>query len=844
MIMKLPVYLRQSWQIMLKDRQYSLIYIIGVALSMAVVTVFLMLVTMMVGDVYPEKHRGRILVLDRVVYENPSEDYFNASNVPADLARFIKESQLDGTDAVSLVKRSSATVPVMVRDKSVLYAGARYVDEDFWKVFDFDFLAGRPFSVEDTAGPEAVISSTLAQRCFGTDEAVGRVLTVSGQPVTVRGVVRDVSVMAMETDAEIWLTMDMSEPKLAECILFSAVSRRQVKDVQAAVREVLEQYNDLQDNGSMRVLQDEMIPESIQMQSVGSLGSFISTVIVVLILILIIPAVNLCGMVSSSLSERFSEFGVRKSYGAPFQAMSVQIFSENLLLTLIGGVLGYLISFALFDSISFYFSEAVIGFGAGGAAKDVDLVYPAEPFFRPGIYLLIFAAVVLLNTFASVQPVMKVLRKGSVSLLRDNDASAPSRRCRGLWLVIEASLVVAIGWLAGNPVLMNAMRRCIVPMGWEPDRVVSLPVISLAASDAASASGESPDEKLQADFRRIGQSIASLDGVESMTPSTQNFPGNMLCPSLQVFKDTLKRFNATCYTAGYGSDFMDVFGIKTVIPDGNTSRTAGSLGSIVISEDLAAEFFPEDSPVGKTLYVADWGGEPVRKTVTGVMARQKRNAVYLPEPAIVLSIPEFPSEDIRQSRCCWHVRVSKGTDVRKFIEELDSYMAEQGLFGELSVGDAYLLRDDIERIPKLSRTPNLIILCYLLLNLVLGALSHYMLQTRRRIDEYGVRIAMGSSPGRLRRNTVAGSIGLSTLAVGIGLLVVFNVRMLRQIHYDYSYLPEATLAPWPILTSPFLSALMVTLVVAAVIFVVNALAALVSVWKVSGMRPSEALREE
>ena len=35
MIMKLPVYFRQSWQIMLKDRQYSLIYIIGVALSMA-----------------------------------------------------------------------------------------------------------------------------------------------------------------------------------------------------------------------------------------------------------------------------------------------------------------------------------------------------------------------------------------------------------------------------------------------------------------------------------------------------------------------------------------------------------------------------------------------------------------------------------------------------------------------------------------------------------------------------------------------------------------------------------------------------------------------------------------
>ena len=42
MIMKLPVYFRQSWQIMLKDRQYSLIYVVGVALSMAFVMAFLM----------------------------------------------------------------------------------------------------------------------------------------------------------------------------------------------------------------------------------------------------------------------------------------------------------------------------------------------------------------------------------------------------------------------------------------------------------------------------------------------------------------------------------------------------------------------------------------------------------------------------------------------------------------------------------------------------------------------------------------------------------------------------------------------------------------------------------
>ena len=844
--MKLPVYIRQSWQIILKDKRYSLIYITGVALSMALVTVFLMVLTMLLGDIYPERHRGRILVMDRVLYANPSEGSVNTSISSApELVRFIKESHIEGADAVSVMKKMSDNIPVMVRDKAVLYADARYVDGDFWKVFDFDFISGGPFGHGNVEGLEVVISSTLAQKCFGTEEAVGRVLTVRGRPVTVCGVVRDVSAMAMTTDAEIWLTMDMSEPKLAECVLFSAVSRRHVKDVQAAVRAVLEQYNDLQTDESMRILPDDMLPESIQKRQTGSLGQFISNISLIVVIILLIPAVNLCGMVSSSLRERLSEFGVRKSYGAPFRAMSVQIFSENLLLTLIGGVLGYLISFALFDSISFYFSETVIGFGAGGAAKDVDLVYPVEPFFRPGIYLLILAAVLLLNTFSSVQPVFRVLRRDSVSLLRDNDATVASSRRRGVWLVVEVLLVVVIGWLMGSPVIMNAVRRCVVPMGWEPDRVVCVPVHSLAAFDAAYSPDGNADERLRDDFERIGWSIAALDGVEAVTPSMQDFPGSLRSSMLQVFADTLRKFNTTCYTARYGSDFMEVFGIKTVVSGGNPAQTEGSLDGIVISEDLAEEFFPEGKPVGKSLYVADWGGEPVRKTVSGVMFRQKPHApVYIPQPAVVVSVREFPVDNIRLGGCCWHVRVSKGTDMRKFIQTLDSRMAEHGLFGELAAGGAYSLRDEIERIPKISRAVPLIVLCYLLLNLILGALSHYMLQTRRRIDEFGVRIAMGSSPGRLRRDIVTGSLCLSALSVGIGLLVVFNMRMLRQIQYDYSYMPEATLAPWPVLTSPFLSALMVTLVVAAVVFAVNALAALVSVWKVSGMRPSEALREE
>ena len=89
--MKLPVYFRQSWQIMLKDRQYSLIYIIGVALSMAFVMAFLMYVLMSSSGIYPEKHRSRMLILSNVTLEDAEGKPRMSTMVSGRLAQLIEE---------------------------------------------------------------------------------------------------------------------------------------------------------------------------------------------------------------------------------------------------------------------------------------------------------------------------------------------------------------------------------------------------------------------------------------------------------------------------------------------------------------------------------------------------------------------------------------------------------------------------------------------------------------------------------------------------------------------------------------------------------------------------------
>ena len=369
--------------------------------------------------------------------------------------------------------------------------------------------------------------------------------------------------------------------------------------------------------------------------------------------------------------------------------------------------------------------------------------------------------------------------------------------------------------------LLNGVRRHAVPTGWDPDRIVCVPVSSLSASAAAYSPEASEDEVLLEDFLRMGRVLAALDGVEALTPASLFFPGSDSETRMTVYADTSVKIQAACFLKELGSDFMDVFGFRVLAPEGGVRPADEGTGTVIISEDLAEALFPGSDPVGQTLYLANNSSPAAPRTVAGVIQRQKVRTM---------------------------MRLSQDTDMRQFIEQFNYGAASRTSFGNLRVGLSYPVTKVMDSYG--GRELETILLSYLLLNLILGAFSHYTLQTRRRADEFGVRTAMGSTPGRLRRDVALRSLRLAALSVGLGLFVVLNIILFRGRDVVYigqinmPVLPESSLAPWPVLTSPFLSALMVTLVVAAVVFAVNALAALVSVWKVSRMRPSEALREE
>ena len=72
----------------------------------------------------------------------------------------------------------------------------------------------------------------------------------------------------------------------------------------------------------------------------------------VALLFMALPAINLMNLNLSRILERASEIGVRKSFGATSRNLVGQFVTENVVLSLVGGALGFLLSIAVLQAIN------------------------------------------------------------------------------------------------------------------------------------------------------------------------------------------------------------------------------------------------------------------------------------------------------------------------------------------------------------------------------------------------------------------------------------------------------------------------------------------------------------
>src|SRR5262245_21171912 len=238
-------------------------------------------------------------------------------------------------------------------------------DGEFWEILTFRFLEEGPLTVQDEKNRNfvAVINEATREKFFGHESAVGKTIEADGQNFRIVGVVENVPYLRPVPFADIWVPISTLKNDAYRNEMMgnfqSIYLARSESDFQAIRDEFKSRLNRIEFpdpkawnsmTGQLDTYFEALSRELVgfrddgMRERVSRPGRLLAAMAIIAILFMLLPTVNLININVSRILERASEIGVRKAFGASSGTLVGQFVIENVLLTLIGGAAGFLLS--------------------------------------------------------------------------------------------------------------------------------------------------------------------------------------------------------------------------------------------------------------------------------------------------------------------------------------------------------------------------------------------------------------------------------------------------------------------------------------------------------------------
>lgn len=420
--------IRQAFTILKQNPLLSTISILGTAFAITMIMAIVITWQTKYADLEPEVNRSRCLYFSAMHVQGKENKDWNNFGKPS--AAFMKEciQPLPEVEACTAFSTADVALVSLTDGNNRLKVDAMSTDPDFWKIFKLQFLDGKSFTEAERGGDmqSVVISASVARKLFGTTEAAGRQMLLNREVVRIIGVVKDVSVTAKDAYAQVWSMYHSNELNVTGWWSYNgnrtiAVLARTPDDFPAIKQGVEKRVKDVNAGLEQRQIDIMEQPDNI-VAHVNHVWSNIGPNLpmlylqygIALFIILLVPSLNLCGLSNSRMQQRVSELGVRKAFGATDSTLVRQILNENLVLTLIGGVVGLIFSYlAVYAMRTWLFTNS----DNIGTAGDFSLSMGA--LFSPAVFVLAFVFCLLINLLSAGLPAWLATRRTIVDSLND-----------------------------------------------------------------------------------------------------------------------------------------------------------------------------------------------------------------------------------------------------------------------------------------------------------------------------------------------------------------------------------------------------------------------------------------
>jgi predicted permease len=462
--------------------------------------------------------------------------------------------------------------------------------------------------------------------------------------------------------------------------------------------------------------------------------------------VLLIACANVANLLLARAAARQREFAVRLAVGAGRTRLIRQLLTESVLLASLGGIAGVLLA---------WWGSRLLLLMASARAEALPLdVTPNARILGFTLLASLLSAVIF-----GTAPALRAARIEPNAALKGGKGAAQttSQSPIGKALVVAQvalSLVLLVGAGLFVRTLINLQN---VPTGFRQENVMlfQLYTFMLGYEDAQYAPL----------MREIEEKVKAVPGVQAASFST--FVFNQDQWTSRVFTDGPEppEGQRSVRQSLVGTDYFTTMGIPLIAGRSfGPHDTATSPKVAVISETMAARFFPNGSALGKRFGTSERPQKEfeivgvVKDAKYGVVAEQLRPMAYYPHAQMPQPLSNFV------------VRFSVAPEaivpqVRQAIRQVNR---------NLPVDEVVSLSEYIGRSLTLQRLVARLASFFGLLALLLACVGLYGVLSyavARRTNEIGIRIALGAQSRDVLWLVLREALTLTLIGVGIGLAV-------------------------------------------------------------------------
>lgn len=687
-----------------------------------------------------------------------------------------KKGSLSGGTMSDLRERqhSFSTLGAFQQSRDVTYIDqtpqimkAMFVEPALFRTLGVSPIRGRNFTDEEAQHDTALfalVSYGTWQRTFGGDaNLIGRVIRVNGFPRTVVGVLPR-SFVPPEGEADFYFPFNVAS------MLRNPISARgshslgaigRLKpgvSVDAAHRELTSIGDELEKLYPKDNLGIGLDGTSLRDAMVGDTRTPLIVLLGSASLVLLIMCANLAGALLSRTISRRREFAVRAALGAGRGRLVRQLLTESVALAITGAVLGLLL--------------ASVGLGLVRQLAATTLPSYANLSLDAGAVGVTFVLALLTGIAFGVGPALAVGRADPQGTLREQTRGASesrrTRRMRGVLVAGQIALCVSL--LAAAGLLTRSLWTMMTaPAGFNPDHLltfrIQLPNVKY------------PSAKSNIQFNdQFLQSLRALPGVQSASttsylPTAVRNSNGLVIQAAPWGPNEPVPFILTDIVT---EDYFKTIGVSLVSGRNFAqSDNAETPSVMVINKAMAKKYWPKGNAVGAQVHIGPPDPNAPWITVVGIVSDVRNNPATLePEPMMFLSRRQEGFGDQYVVRTTNDPLAATGS-VRAALAALDP---------TLPMYNVSTMNDVIDQAYTARRLPVVLMMAFGALALLLASVGVYAMfatMTAAREREFGVRVALGSTPREIAMLVVRQ--GSTWLAVGLAVGAIGMVAIGRLI---------------------------------------------------------------